>query len=78
MHGHGIDSKFLLAYAYMSNGRAERMVGTIKKSLDRLAEGNERDWEEDLSKEIYGYHPRPLDVWYFSYELMYGKPPRLV
>lgn len=32
----GISWKTVLAYATMSNGRVERMVGTIEKSVDKI------------------------------------------
>lgn len=75
MHEHGTEWRPVLAYSLMSNGRAKSMVGTIKKSVGRLAAGSYRDLEEKLSRAVYGYRLRPLDIRYSPYELMYGKPP---
>lgn len=58
----GIEWKPVLAYAPMSDGRARRMVGNIKKSVGRLFDGSERSWEEQLNKAIYVYRGHPLEV----------------
>lgn len=78
MSDHENEWKPMFSYAAMSNGRAERMLGMIKKSVGRLVVGSERGWEEELSRAIYGYRRRPLDIEASPYELMYGVPPRVV
>lgn len=42
----------MLAYAPMFNGRAERMVGTLKKSIVRLVVAGNDNWESQVSKAV--------------------------
>lgn len=74
----GIERKTVLAYAPMSNGRAERMVKNIKAGIKKLALDGGIDWDEDVRKVVYGYRRRPLVSGFSPFELMYGIPPRLV
>lgn len=76
MGKYGIEWKTVLAYAPMSNGRAERMVGTLKRCVGKLSVGNSSKWEEELVKAIYGYRRRPLRIGVSPFELLYGIEPR--
>ena len=76
-HQHKIQWKPVLAYAPMSNGRAERMVGTIKRSLAKSAFKNSTNWDQLLTQTIYGYRRRRLAEGFSPFELMYGVPPRM-
>jgi len=78
MKRNDISWKTVLAYAPMSNGRAERMVGTLKSCIGRLCESQPRNWMKKLSQAVYGYRRRAMDSGVSPFELMYGVPPRLV
>lgn len=73
----GIEWKKVLAYAPMSNGRAERMVGTLKKAVRKMVLGQGLYWEKSLPKVFFGYRRRRLAGGVSSFELMYGVPPRI-
>lgn len=68
----------MLAYAPMSNGQAERMVGTVKKTVGRLMALSEMRCEGKMNMEIYGYRLHPVEIGLSPYEFMYGVPLRLV
>lgn len=72
MKASGIEWKTVAAYAPMSNGRAERMVGTIKKAVGRLVEGKSRKWANMYEKAVAGYRRRPLRTGKSPFELLYG------
>ena len=74
---HGIKWRPVLAYAPMSNGRAERMVGTIKRSLGKTAYRNRKKWDEEVPFVVYGYRRRQMSEGFSPFELMYGVPPRM-
>lgn len=75
----GIAWKPVLAYASMSNGKAERMVGTIKRSIRKTLLGHGAatcKWESALKQILYGYRRRRLSEGFTLFALMYGvKPP---
>lgn len=47
--------KLVLAYAMMSNGGAERLVDTIQRSTARVISSTNQEWQQALSKALYGY-----------------------
>lgn len=61
----------------MSNGKDERMVGTIKKATGRLVEGNPKDWHKKCLSAVQGYRCRPLTHGKSPFELLYGVRPRI-
>lgn len=69
--------KTVISYAPKSNGRAERMVGTIKRNLKKMVTWGGRDWEEALPRVLFGYHLRPLGTGTSPFELLYGSKPRI-
>ena len=73
----GIEWKRVLAYAPMSNGRAERMVGTLKKAVRKMVLGQGVSWEKSLPKVLFGYRRRRLAGGVSTFELMYGVPLRI-
>ncbi len=77
MSRYGISWKPTLSYAPMSNGRAERMVGTIKKAIKKvvLTEGGE--WDAVLPGVLYAYRRRSMPGGKSPYELLYGIQPRM-
>ena len=79
MSRQGIAWKPVVAYAPMYNGKAERTIGTIKRSIRKTLLGK-RDatskWESALKQILYGYRRRRLSDGFSPFELMYGvKPP---
>ena len=63
MSRQGIAWKPVLAYAPMSTGKAERMVGTIKRSIRKtlLGQGDATSkWESALRQILYGHRRRRL------------------
>ena len=72
-----VNWKTVLAYAPMSNGRAERMVGTIKRAIGKMARSNPLDWDLAVSKVLYGYRRRHLSSGFSPFQLLYGVVPRM-
>ena len=69
----------VLAYAPMSNGKAERMVGTIKRAISKTLQGKgspASEWEEILNRVLYGYRIREMEGGLSQFELMYGIAPK--
>ena len=64
-------------YAPMSNGRAERMVGTIKRAIAKTVLTDQQPWTQALGNILFGYRRRRLGFHPSPYELMYGVPPRM-
>lgn len=52
----GTDWKTGAAYAQMSNGKAERLAGTIRKAVGCLVEGDLHIWAEKYQNAVAGYH----------------------
>ena len=73
---HGINRRTVLAYAPMSNGRAERMVGTVKTAVRKTVLETGMEWDKALIQILYGYCGRALSNDVSPFELMYGVPPR--
>ena len=78
MEQNNIKVKTVLVYAPMSNLRAERMVGTIKRGIRKMVHSRPHDWDLVISKVSYVYRRQNL-AYGFSpyYELMYGIVPRM-
>ena len=74
---HGIQWQPVLAYAPMSSGRAERMIGTIKRSLSKTAYRDRLRWDRELPSVLYGYRRRRLREGYPPFQLLYGVSPRM-
>ena len=77
MAQHGITWRTVLAYAPMSNGRAERMVGTLKTAVRKTVLETGMEWDKALIQVLYGYRRRALSNGVSPFELMYGVPPRM-
>ena len=77
MEAKGICWKTVLAYAPMSNGRAERMVGTLKRAISKIVFAGQEEWESTLPRVLYGYCRRRMAQGAAPFELMYGVPPRM-
>ena len=77
MAQHGITWRTVLAYAPISNGRAERMVGTLKAAIRKTVLEIGMEWDKALTQVLYGYHRRTMKNGVLPFELMYGVPPRM-
>ncbi len=77
MNEHGTEWKTVMAYAPVSNGKAERMVGTIKRSITKTVLKSKQEWDEAIDQVVYGYRRRRNSNGYSPYQLMYGHPPRI-
>ncbi len=55
MNQYGIKWMPTLAYAPMSNERAEKMVGSLKRSLKKTVLSEKTDWDLSLGDVMYGY-----------------------
>lgn len=62
----------------MSNGRSERMVGTIKKSIVRLVLDKNEGWDSYLFAASQGYRRLPLCSCIYRFEILQGVKPRLI
>lgn len=62
----------------MSNGRAERMVSTMTRSVVRLVEGIEANWDPFFHEKLYGYRLRLMYAGLSAFEMSYGVKPRLI
>lgn len=56
--GHVTKLQTLLAYAPMSSGRAERMVGITKHFICRLVNCCAGEWDSVAGKAVFGYGRR--------------------
>ena len=74
MKNEGIDWHTVMAYAPMSNGKAERMIGTIKKSVTKAVKNNPKSWDLVVPSILYGYRRRQGPSGFSPFELMYGAP----
>lgn len=70
--------KTVLAYVAISNGREERIVGKINKSIGRLVLHNKEDWDSSLFAALQGYRRSPLSSRIYPFELLYEVKPRLM
>lgn len=77
MKKHGNTCNTVLACAPMSNGRAERMVKTIKTAVKKMVDNQERDWQECLTRVLYGCCLHLLCKGASLFELMVGTVSRM-
>lgn len=78
MKGQGMQWRTILAYALMSNGRAESMVATLKRSFGRILNSCGHDCNVAVTKAVFGYRCSPGESWLLPFELLYGVKPRMV
>lgn len=71
MKSHSVVCISLIVYAPMSNGRAENMVGTLKKLIEKLMVVGNGNWESQVSNVRVRVPPphliegvTPLDIFY--------------
>lgn len=78
LNEHGITWRTVLSYAPMSNGRAERMVRTIKHGLRRVLHNSGKEWDAAVRDVAYGYCRHPSTNGKSSFQLLYGVKPRIL
>lgn len=78
MAKHGSKWRSVLAYALMSNGRAERMVGTLKRAIGKLVSSNSLWWDFAVEEAVFGYCRRPLQNGCSPFELLYGVKTKIL
>lgn len=75
---HGINWKAVNAFALISNGRAERMIGQIKRPLKKTTVASAEAWDDIIPWTIYGYRRRRMSQMSTSpYEPLYGVTPQM-
>lgn len=67
--------KMVPSYAPMYNGKAERMVGTMKRTVARLVQISDLEWNDIVNKVVFKYRRDPLKVGRSTYKLVYGVMP---
>ena len=73
----GIKQVHSTPYHPQSNGLVERINGTIKQMLNRIAHDRPKDWDRYLQACMYAYREVPQETTGFSpFELVYGQLPR--
>lgn len=77
MEVHGVQSKTVAEYAAISNGHAERMVGTIKKTISKMTHNEDSTWVQAILQMLYGYRSHLIVGDLYPFQLMYGVIPRL-
>lgn len=76
MEESGTKKHNIFAYEPISNGRAERMVGTIKSSIGRVFVSCLNKWDVVVGAVVFGYRHHPLRDGYSPFELLYGVMPK--
>lgn len=74
----GTEWRTVFSYAPMSNGRAERMVVTIKRSIGRLMYSAGNCWAELMGKAVFGYRRRATKDGHSPFYILYCVGPRLI
>lgn len=52
----------VLAYALMSKGHAERMVGAMKKEIGNIVNETGEPWDQEVADVLIGYRRRPINT----------------
>ena len=77
MAQHCITWRTVLTYAPMSNGRAEKMVGTLKAAVCKAVLEIGMEWDKAITEVLYGYRRRAMKNGVSPFESLYGVPPRM-
>lgn len=77
MRNNGITWRRALAYAPMSNGRADQIVGTLKRSIKKIVLDEGVDCEVAMRRALFGYNRRLLKSDPFLSKLLYKLVLRL-
>ena len=77
MNAYGCRWRTVAEYAPMSNGRAERMVGTIKRGIAKTIFSEKKPWTSTIEDVLFGYRRRRMGPHLSPFHLLYGVPPRM-
>ena len=72
----GIQWRFVSAYNPRGNAKAERMVGTLKKSVRKMMVSSEVEWDAWINRILGGYRKRPGADGKSPFEILFGVKPR--
>ena len=75
---HGIRWVRTSPYNPRGNGRAERMIRTLKDALAKMIANHVTDWDLHLSAAVRGYRIRPTREHPSPYYLLFGCEPRVI
>lgn len=77
-HRHNTKWCTVLACASMSSGRAERMVGTMKRGIEKLENKSGVDWDTVVERLMFWYFQRQQRDGKSPFELLYGLKPKIL
>ena len=71
-----VDWKYVSAYNPRGNAKVERMVGTLKRSISKIALATNLEWDLCIDLFLGGYRRRPGHDGKSPFEVMFGVKPR--
>lgn len=74
----GIDWRFVAAYNPQGNGRAERMIRTLKNAISKMVHDNLTEWDCALPAALEGYRVRPTRERPSPFEVLFATKPRVL
>lgn len=77
MKTHRIKWKSVVQYVHKSNGKAERMFGTINQAIKQTPVQSGMHWSELVKQVVYGYRRQSVRNGHFSFYLMYWTQPHV-
>ena len=75
-HRFKIQWKCTSPYNPQGNGVSERMVGILKKALQKVTQSESKEWDRSLEDVLYGYSHKPGTDGIAPFEIFYGVKPR--
>ena len=75
MAQHGLTLRTVIPYALMSNGKAERMVESVKAAVCETVLKTGMEWDKALTQFLYGYRRRTTKNGVSPFKLLYRVPP---
>lgn len=76
MENYGAVWRTILAYAPMSHERKERVVWTLKRSIERVVKGSEAERDVVSQEVVLDCRRRPMRGVLSPFELLYGVKPK--
>ena len=74
----GITWKLTAAYNPQGNGRAERMIRTLKNAVAKIIHDHLTEWDAALPAALHGYRVRATRERPSPFELLFGVKPRIL
>ncbi len=71
-----IQWKCTSTYNPQGSGVVERMVGNLKKALQKVTRSESKKWDQSLANLLYGYRRRPGTEGIAPFEISFGVQPR--